>query len=94
MAENDLAGILDYTADTWGAKQADLYLNSLVQCFDRIAHMPSLGRNCDAVHAGFRRIEEGKHVIFYRPEKRGVFVARVLHERMLVTKETPMERRR
>jgi len=92
LAEIDVADILDFTVDTWGPEQADRYLDHLVGCFDRIAHMPSLGRDCSAVHPGFRRIEEGRHVIFYRVEEFGIFIARVVHQKMLVTKEFLMER--
>jgi toxin ParE1/3/4 len=86
MAERDLAGILDYTADVWGAKQAEIYLDGLVRCFERIAELPTLGRACDTVLSGFLRIEEGKHVVFYRSDEGGVFVARVLHQQMLPIK--------
>ncbi|MHB1745118.1 MAG: type II toxin-antitoxin system RelE/ParE family toxin [Acidobacteriaceae bacterium] len=37
LAELDLADIADYTTDVWGAKQAELYLDSLVECFDRVS---------------------------------------------------------
>lgn len=94
LAEDDLAGILDYTADTWGAAQADRYLDLLVQCFERLVIMPSLGRRCDAIHFGYRRMETGKHVVFYRLDDDEVFIARVLHERELVTRRALMERRR
>jgi toxin ParE1/3/4 len=46
LAELDLADIADYTVDIWGEKQADLYLDDLLECFDRIAKMPGLGRDC------------------------------------------------
>jgi len=91
LAELDLADIADYTTDTWGAKQANLYLDSLAECFIRIARMPSLGRACDSVHAGFRRIEQGKHVIFYRPDERGVFISRILHQSMLPARHELLE---
>lgn len=91
MAETDLAEIADYTTDVWGAKQAELYLNNLVECFIRIAQMPELGRPCDAVHPGFRRIEQGRHVIFYKPRKTYVFIARILHRNMLPTRHQLMD---
>lgn len=91
LAELDLADIVDYTTDLWGAKQANLYLDSLVECFVRIAQMPELGRTCDSVHTGFRRIEQEKHVIFYKPDGRGVFISRVLHQSMLPNRHELME---
>ncbi len=91
LAELDLAKIADYTTDVCGAKQADLYLSSLAECFLRIVQNPSLGRACDSVHPGFRRIDQGKHVIFYKPGKRGVFISRILHTSMLPTVREMME---
>lgn len=83
LAEHDLNNIADYTTDAWGADQADTYLSNLVECFVRIARMPDLGRAADSVHPGFRRIEQGKHVIFHKPRKSGIFISRILHQNML-----------
>lgn len=91
LAELDLADIVDYTADVWGGKQAEVYLDGLVDCFVRIARTPEIGRSCGSVHPGFRRVEQGKHVVFYRPDDRGVFVSRVLHQRMLPTRHELMD---
>jgi len=35
------------------------------------------------IRAGLRRMEHGSHVIFYRWLPEGIFIVRVLHERML-----------
>ncbi|MBT9330740.1 type II toxin-antitoxin system RelE/ParE family toxin [Paracidobacterium acidisoli] len=83
LAEADLRNIVHYTFATWGEEQADRYLNGLAECFGRIAQMPLLGRACDSIYPGFRRMEEGRHVIFYRPEEYGAFISRVLHQSML-----------
>lgn len=91
LAELDLADIADYTTDVWGARQAEIYLDSLVECFDRTAQKPGLGRGCDSVHPGFRRIEQGKHVVFYKPRRRDIFIGRILHRNMLPTMHQPME---
>jgi toxin ParE1/3/4 len=93
LAEADLAGILDYTTETWGAAQADRYLDVLIESFEHTARMPSLGRLCNAVSPGVRRIETGKHVVFYRPAEDGVLIIRVLHQRELVTRKALMEGR-
>lgn len=91
LAELDLTEITDYTSDVWGANQAELYLDSLVECLVRIAQMPSLGRPCDSVHPGFRRIEQGKHVIFYIQDGSDIFVGRILHQNMLPSRHQLME---
>ena len=33
--------------------------------------------------AGLRRIEIGRHVVFYREDAGGILVSRILHQRML-----------
>jgi toxin ParE1/3/4 len=83
LAELDLQDISDYTTDVWGPRQAVLYLEKLAECFARIAEMPNLGRPSDSVRPGYRRVEEGKHVVFYRPTKSGVVVSRILHHGMI-----------
>jgi toxin ParE1/3/4 len=83
LAERDLADIADYSTDIWGEAQADRYLDELSKCFARIAANHALGRRCDSLHRGFRRIESGKHVIFYEPQKQGVYISRILHQSML-----------
>lgn len=83
LAESDLQAILDYTVDTWGGEQAGIYLDGLVDCFNRIAKTPLLGRGCDELRPGMRRIECNKHVVFYRQTKAGIRIIRVLHQRML-----------
>ncbi len=83
LAELDLDDIAEYTTDIWGPKQAVKYINALFLCFDRITHDPGLGRRCDSIRPGLRRIEEGKHVVFYASVKGGVFISRILHQSML-----------
>lgn len=86
-AEADLVEILDYTTDRWGARQADRYLADLHLLLSRLLTMPQMGRPCDGIHPGYRRLEYGRHVLFYQEEKRGIFVARVLHQSMLPVRD-------
>jgi toxin ParE1/3/4 len=82
-AEADLLSIGDYTLRTWGIKQAAFYLHELEHCCQMLADNPALGRHCDEVRPGLRRFEQGKHVVFYRRERRDILISRILHERML-----------
>jgi toxin ParE1/3/4 len=83
LARTDPIEIADYTVDTWGPDQAYRYLDSLDACFHQLAQMPGMGRPCNSVRHGYRRLEHEKHIIFYRVEKDGIFISRTLHERML-----------
>jgi toxin ParE1/3/4 len=82
-AESDLEAILDYTVDTWGAKQATAYLEGFVECFTRLANSPGLGRACDDLKSGLKRVEYKKHVVFFRTTRSGIRILRILHQRML-----------
>jgi toxin ParE1/3/4 len=82
-AEADLLGIGRYTLRTWGKAQTVRYLDDLEACCQKLADNPTLGRTCDDVRPGLLRMEHGKHVVFYRQERGGIFVSRILHQRML-----------
>ena len=45
-----------------------------------------LGRVCDEIRPGLRRHEHGKHVLFYREERGGILISRILHQRTLPEK--------
>ncbi len=81
-AENDLAEIWDYTAQTWGETQAQRYLNKLEARFFALAAEPSIGRLRADIDIEYLSYHEGKHLIFYHPYEGGIAIARVLHERM------------
>jgi toxin ParE1/3/4 len=82
---SDLAEIFDYTVDTWDEEQAENYLDELAMCFHRLADSPGLGRACYRIYPGVR-FEQGKHVIFYKPERHGIVISRILPQRRLPTR--------
>ena len=82
-AEADLLSIGAYTLRTWGEDQAIRYIDDLEACCQTLADNPTLGRACDEVRPGLRRMECGQHVVFYREDAEGILVSRILHQRML-----------
>ena len=78
-----LLSIGDYTLRTLGKAQAARYLGELEVCCQTLSDNPALGRLCDEVRPGLRRLEHGMHVVFYRQERGGILVSRILHQRML-----------
>lgn len=82
-AEADLLEIGAYTLENWGADQTIRYIDQLETCCRRLADNPGLGRSCDEIRPDLRRMEHGKHVIFYRQYQGGILVSRILHQRML-----------
>lgn len=87
LARLDLLEIADYTVDTWGEAQAQHYLDGIANCLDTLQEKPLMGRPCDAIRTGYRRIEYKKHAIFYRVEDGDLFISRILHQRMLPQKQ-------
>jgi putative addiction module CopG family antidote len=83
QAEADLMDMATYALEAWGADQAIRYIDDLERTCKRLAENPQLGRPCEHIRPGLRRMESGRHVIFYRVDQAGVFVSRVLHQRML-----------
>lgn len=81
-AKRDLDGIWDYTAQRWNAKQADRYVGNIRKVAERVAKNLRLGAACDGIHAGYRKISCGSHIIFYRRAGAGVRILRVLHQSM------------
>jgi toxin ParE1/3/4 len=82
-AEADLMNIGAYTLRTWGEDQTIRYLGDLEGCCQMLAGNPALGRTCGEVRPGLRRMEYGRHVVFYREDAEGILVSRILHQRML-----------
>ncbi len=83
LAQDDLGGIWDYTAEHWDAEQADAYIRRLVQAFAGLAAGDVRGRSADRIRAGYFRLPVAAHVVFYRFSDDGrIEVIRILHERM------------
>lgn len=82
-AKQDIDCIAEYTKSTWGWRQADVYLANLEAGIELLAENPAIGRPCEAIEAGLRRLEIGKHVVFYIPFAQTLLIVRVLHQRML-----------
>ena len=83
-AQADFDGIGIYTRRRWDPNQATRYLAALDACLHRLAEGPMLhGRACDDIRPGYRRAEQGSHVVFYKLDEAGILVVRILHRRML-----------
>lgn len=57
------------------------YLAQLDSAIQAIARDPEIGRRCDDVRVGYRKLAQGSHIIYYRIGD-GVEVIRILHRRM------------
>jgi toxin ParE1/3/4 len=88
-----LKSIAQYTFRNWGEEQAKDYIKELRECAKRLAQSPMLGRRCDAICPGYRRMEQGSHVIFYRQQQTGIWIGRILHQSMLPSRHVIEEDR-
>jgi toxin ParE1/3/4 len=82
-AQVDLEQIWDYTCHRWDVEQADEYLRELQPAIERAAANPRIGRACDEIRPGYRKLAAGSHILYYGVMPDGVIdVVRVLHQRM------------
>ena len=81
--ENDLFEIGEYTVRAWGIEQCARYIDGLEACCQKLPDNPKVGRSCENLRPGYFRMEQGKHVVFYRIDDDGIVVVRILHVRML-----------
>ena len=77
-----------YTLHVWGEDQTIRYIDGLETCCQQLADNPELGRPCDHIRPGLRRMEHARHVVFYRIEAGGIVVSRILHQRMLPERQS------
>ena len=83
LARDDLDQIYDYTLDRWDIDQAESYVRELLRAFDRAAADPRIGRPCDEIRSGYRKLPAGSHTVYYRITVEGVLeIMRILHQRM------------
>lgn len=81
-AQQDLKSIARHTHERWGVKQRNAYLREIDQAFRSLTKTPLIGRACDDIRAGYRKLPPGSHVIYYKLESDHVLVVRVLHAMM------------
>ena len=78
----------EYTLRTWGAAQAVRYLSEIETCCQGLAERPLSGRTCEEIRSGLRRMEHGRHVVFYRKQSDGILISRILHQSMMAKRHS------
>jgi len=58
---------------------ADRWFDLIEQKCQLLATMPGMGRDRKDLHPNLRSFPAGDYLIFYRPEKQGIVIIRVLH---------------
>jgi len=83
LAKADLKEIGHYTQQQWGREQRVLYLNMFDVCFQQLAANPLKGKDCSEIRNGYRKLNAGSHLIFYRQKSIDhIEIVRILHGRM------------
>ena len=82
-AKADLKEIAIFTQNRWGREQRNLYLQMLDISFEQLAVNPLKGKDCPEIRIGYRKLNAGSHVIFYRQTLADMIeIVRVLHGHM------------
>jgi toxin ParE1/3/4 len=89
-ALDDLRSIRAYTLDRWGAIQEQEYLDRLWNKFQQLMEDPSPFRFRQDLFPDCQVAAEGKHVILFRAQKRGLQIVRVLHGAMDFKRHVPL----
>jgi toxin ParE1/3/4 len=83
MAKADLKEIANFTQNRWGREQRNLYLQMLDVSFQQLAANPLKGKDCSDIRIGYRKLNAGSHVVFYRQTLVDMIeIVRVLHGHM------------
>lgn len=78
-AKTDVKSIARFTQSRWGVRQRNAYLKELDQVFRLLAKNPQMGRPCDEIREGYRKLPHGAHVIYYKqPTEDEVLIVRIL----------------
>ncbi len=80
LAALDLADIYEYTYLNYGEQQANKYTNEIEKKITFASEMPSVGRKCDQLMLGARRLDLRHHAVFYIINHDGLLVIRILHQ--------------
>ena len=81
-AVGDLKSIRQYTLDTWGGEQEEVYLNDLWKKFEDILDDPSRWRFRNDLFPGCQIASQGRHVILFRFQGKTLQIVRTLRSAM------------
>ena len=81
-ALEDLDAIAAYTIEKWGINRLESYVGSLTESFQRVADNPSLGREREDIHPGYRSFPVGSHIVFYVEDGNFINMIGIPHKSM------------
>jgi toxin ParE1/3/4 len=81
-AREDLKNIASYTERRWGPARKTEYMKAIREKLRGLLRHPRLGAEREDVGVGYRALQAGSHVAFYRQGDDEIVIVRVLHQRM------------
>ena len=95
-AEDDLANVAAWTAENFGARQADAYIDAILDTIDELAAgQPIRSKARDEISADLRTLHmakprrRGKHLLMYLESEDTVTILRILHDSMEIARHLP-----
>jgi toxin ParE1/3/4 len=95
-AENDLANIASWTAETFGVKQAEAYIEAILDTIDELSNGEPAGSKArDEIAVGVRTLHmtkrgrRGRHLLVYKVAPDLLMIIRILHDSMEVSRHVP-----
>jgi toxin ParE1/3/4 len=96
LAENDLANIAAWTAETYGQRQSEIYIDALLDTIDELsAGEPIHSKARDEIATGLRTLHmtkrgrRGRHLLVYKAADDILTIVRILHDSMEVSRHLP-----
>jgi toxin ParE1/3/4 len=90
-AQQDFTDILRYTGERWGQEQLLAYRDKLNDALVLLGWNPQLGHQSGELSDAHRLYFVGSHVIVYRIRQDTIEIARILHQRMSMTRHVEEE---
>lgn len=87
-ARKDIDKLVRETALTWGRKQALVYAEQLEKALSHLRDYPESGPPEPLLRKGRRIYHFAMHTIVYSIRGEDLYVARILHQNMSLTKNT------
>jgi len=81
-AEQDLREIYRYSRLKFGEMRTDAYFIGLNDKFNLLASNVSLAQKVDRIRQGYYRCFYQKHAVYFVAKRDGIFIVRVLHQKM------------
>lgn len=81
-ARVDLLGITSYTVEQWGKKQANRYVDGLIDHIKKLTQTPNIGKSCNHLIEGLQSFPYEQHKIYYSIMNNKLVIIRVLHQNM------------